>query len=137
MKNIFIYGTLKRGFPNHDQKLLGKYYQCIGKSIEPYPLVIANQFYSPVLLDEVGVGKQVTGELYRVDNPTLVALDEIEGVGQNWGYHRTTIEVQRVKGGTMRAFAYMKYRKDLQVIHTEPLSFYALDARYVHPSMRT
>ena len=46
MFNLFIYGTLKRGYPNHDEyladeKFLGEY-----RTIERFPLIIANKWFA-------------------------------------------------------------------------------------------
>ncbi len=133
---VFVYGTLKRGFPNYDESLLGKFYCGVGTSLDSYPLVVANQFFSPTLIDEKGHGKNVVGELYNVGNEVLDKLDELEGVGQDRGYYRILIEVRQETWQVILAYAYVKNRKDLDIIHSEPLSCYEIDKRYVHPSLR-
>jgi len=133
---IFVYGTLKRGFQNYDEFLLGSIYCDKCKSLETYPLFVANNFFSPVLIDEKGHGKNVLGELYKVSQEILDRLDKLEGVGEDWGYHRVKIEVKQETGNVVLANAYAKNRKDLKSIHSEPLSNYKIDKRYVHPSLR-
>ena len=133
---VFIYGTLKRGFPNHDKPLLGEFYCGTCKSLDTYPLVIANKFFSPVLIDEKGSGLNVIGELYKVSNEVLGKLDTLEGVGKAWGYYRINIEVKQKSGSVVSAATYVKRRKDLDTIHSEPFSNYEFDERYVHPSFR-
>ena len=59
---IFIYGTLKTGQPNHynfekfmkngSLRLIGEAY-----TTHPYPLVIAGRLNAPFLLDAKGTGK--------------------------------------------------------------------------------
>jgi len=79
---VFVYGTLKRGQPNHHwlstvenghQKFLGE-----GVSLNSFPLVIASRYNIPYLIDKPGVGKNICGELYEVDDKMLAKLDELE-----------------------------------------------------------
>ena len=133
---VFIYGTLKRGFPNHDKPLLEKFYCGTCESLDTYPLVIANKFFSPVLIDEKGSGLNVVGELYNVSKEVVDKLDIFEGVGKAWGYYRINIEVKQKSGSVVSATTYVKRRKDLEAVHSEPLSSYKFDERYVHPSFR-
>src|SRR5690349_3164247 len=75
---IFAIGTLKSGFPFHERgrlataRFLGAY-----RSIKPYPLVIAGRWYAPMIFDEPGVGRHVTGELYEVSAECLAHLDRL------------------------------------------------------------
>lgn len=56
---VFVYGTLKRGEPNHhvltetegQQKIFGK-----GCTQHKYPLVIGSQYNIPYLLDNLNIG---------------------------------------------------------------------------------
>lgn len=57
---VFVYGTLKRGEPNHKlienttngyAKFLGS-----GKTVTKYPLVIATKYNVPFLLKKSGIG---------------------------------------------------------------------------------
>ncbi|XP_066587477.1 putative gamma-glutamylcyclotransferase CG2811 isoform X2 [Prorops nasuta] len=82
LHRVFVYGTLKRGEPNHKliqdatkgfAKFLG-----IGKTVKPYPLVIATKYNIPFLLRKEHVGHQIFGELYDVDTKMLKSLDELE-----------------------------------------------------------
>ena len=58
---VFVYGTLKTGFPNHFlledskfgcAKLIGS-----GLTTEKYPLVIATPFFIPMMLNKPGTGE--------------------------------------------------------------------------------
>jgi gamma-glutamylaminecyclotransferase len=133
---VFVYGTLKRGFPNYDESLYGSCYCGIGKSVDTYPLLIAGKFYSPVLVAEKGSGLNVSGELYDVGSEILCALDRLEGVGETWGYYRINIEIRQESGSVVSATTYVKNSEDLGPIHSGPLSSYEIDERYVHPSLR-
>ena len=133
---VFVYGTLKRGYPNYDESLLGAYFREIASSREAFPLVVANRFYSPVLIDEPGAGFPVSGELYCVTETVLARLDEMESVGKPGGYHRELIDIELQDGRLMPAHAYLKHRSDLEVIHSDPMREYPLDDRYVPAAMR-
>ncbi|XP_071492948.1 putative gamma-glutamylcyclotransferase CG2811 [Diadema antillarum] len=79
---VFVYGTLKRGQPNHHvitdfkegYKLIGE-----GQTQSKWPLVIASEFNIPFLLDSEGEGHNVAGEVYEVNDSVFAKLDELEG----------------------------------------------------------
>lgn len=83
LTNVFVYGTLKRGQPNHywmmdttagsPAKLVAS-----GKLLQKYPLVIATRYNVPFLLDQPGTGHFVQGEIYSVDTDKLAHLDVLE-----------------------------------------------------------
>ena len=79
---------------------------------------------------------KVWGELYEVNQAVLDTLDAMEGVGTERGYFKNTIHVVTDAGETIAAIAYMKNRKSLAQIHSEPLSSYEIDERYVLPNDR-
>lgn len=83
MAPVFVYGTLKRGQPNHKVLLDGTNgcaaFQGRGRTVEPYPLVIAGEHNIPRLLNLPGQGQCVVGEIYAVDEQMLRFLDEFEG----------------------------------------------------------
>ncbi len=138
MKNIFVYGTLKRGFPNHSPQRLERFYITDCKTVNHYSLVIVGQYYVPVLLQKnnEAIGEQVLGELYRVDQQTLDCLDKLEGVGKEKGYRRIEIEVLTDAGEIKIADVYIKNRQDLEIVHSTLSTNYALDSRYIIPELR-
>ncbi|KAL6434365.1 hypothetical protein ACFW04_006052 [Cataglyphis niger] len=82
LHRVFVYGTLKRGEPNHGlikdamngyAKFLG-----LGRTTVSYPLVIATKYNIPFLLKKPEVGYLVLGEVYDVDSKMLKKLDELE-----------------------------------------------------------
>lgn len=82
LHRVFVYGTLKRGEPNHGlikdtangyAKFLG-----LGKTTVQYPLVIATKYNIPFLLKKPNTGNYVFGEIYDVDSNMLKRLDELE-----------------------------------------------------------
>lgn len=82
LHRVFVYGTLKRGEPNHSlikdtangyAKFLG-----FGRTTVLYPLVIATKYNIPFLLKKPNMGNFVLGEIYDVDSKMLKRLDELE-----------------------------------------------------------
>lgn len=55
---VFVYGTLKRGEPNHHwfEKEKTGYYKfiCNARTIEKYPLIIGTEYNIPFLLHSPG-----------------------------------------------------------------------------------
>jgi gamma-glutamylaminecyclotransferase len=134
---IFAIGTLKAGFPFHERaglataRFLGAY-----RSIKPYPLVIAGRWYAPMIFDEPGVGRRVTGELYEVSAECLAQLDRLESVGVP-GNFRRLIEVELINGGgATTAFAFMKARELAEPLHSGYLENYE-DRRFIPPEARS
>lgn len=95
MADVFVYGTLKRGQPNHNVLLDGTNgcatFQGRGRTVEPYPLVIAGKHNIPHLLNLPGHGHCVAGEIYSVDKQMLHFLDEFEGCPDT--YQRTQVRI--------------------------------------------
>jgi gamma-glutamylaminecyclotransferase len=137
MQRVFVYGTLKRGFPNHVPVMEHARYLGRCRTLEAYPLVIGGRWFTPCLLDEPGAGCQVLGEEFEVDEATLTALDALESVGKARGYHRVQIAVEDAQGGQQRpCWAYLKRRADVPEIHSGPLAEYPPDPRYIVPARR-
>ena len=137
MHRVFVYGTLKRGFPYHETGLAGQRFLAVCRTLEAFPLVVAGPWFSPVLIAEPGAGRQVLGELYAVDGDALALLDRLEGTHLPGGYQRIEIAVS-VEGdaGPGPAWTYVKRREQAGTLHTEFLEEYRLDPRYVPASRR-
>lgn len=130
MHKVFVYGTLKRGFPNHHymttSKLIGVY-----RTVARYPLVVGGRYFSPSLLPEPGAGKRILGELWEVDDATLAKLDELETVQLPTGYRREMAKIEPEAGGpATEAWTYFRERSRVPVIHADGLDDYQ-DRRYV------
>lgn len=69
--NLFVYGTLKKGFSNHhylkNATLLG-----FAKTALPYPMILKYKAF-PYLINKPNKGLHVKGELYHVDYQTLLS----------------------------------------------------------------
>ncbi|KAI8034156.1 hypothetical protein M5D96_013118 [Drosophila gunungcola] len=90
---VFVYGTLKRGEPNHhwltkkengQARFLGR-----GKTAAKFPLVVGTRYNIPFLLARPGEGNHIEGEIYEVDVAMFGKLDQLEDYPQNiqcWVY---------------------------------------------------
>lgn len=96
-KNIFIYGTLKRGEPNHWLiKKLRKHVTFLseGSSKELYPLVTDPKTSNvPILIDCRGEGQNVQGQVYVADEKGEKVLDKFERLDDVGEYKRINIEI--------------------------------------------
>lgn len=80
---IFVYGTLKFNQPNHywltnPENGIARAISS-GKTAKEYPMLIATRYNIPFLLKVPGVGNQINGEIYAINEPMLAKLDELEG----------------------------------------------------------
>lgn len=133
---VFVYGTLKRGFPNHDPLMTGERLLGLYRTLEALPMVISGQWFSPVVFPERGVGERISGEVYEVDDAKLAQLDKLESVHLPTGYIREELTVEPVAGGgPVAAWIYMKPRDRVAMIHSSYLADYH-DNRYIKASDR-
>lgn len=138
MHDVFVYGTLKRGFPNFDAGGMPEAtYAGLFRTVAPFPLVTGGPWFTPYMIDEPGNGLRVSGELFAVSDALLARLDAFESVHLPDGYHRRAIRVEATADGASRtAWAYLRERSKIDGIHTDPMSEYPLDSAYVLPSDR-
>lgn len=138
MHRVFVYGTLKTGFPYHETGLGGQAFIGRCRTRVAFPLVIGGRWFSPILIAEPGVGKPVLGEVFAVDDQTLAYLDQLEGTHLPIGYERIEIAVEPAEGGVgFPAWTYVKERDRIEIIHSDFLEEYHLDPRYVPASRRS
>jgi gamma-glutamylaminecyclotransferase len=134
-EKIFVFGTLKRGFPLHERGLSGATFLGAYRTRERFPMLIAGPRFAPMMLNEPGLGCHVVGELYDVDERAVANLDQLESVGQP-GNLRVPIEVEPTGGGpAVSAFAYMKARRLAEPAHSGYLELYD-DRRFIAPDGR-
>ena len=134
MHQVFVYGTLKRGFPNTHIGMPRATYLGDYRTADRYPLVIGGQWFTPYLINEPGEGHHVTGEAYEVDDTVLAELDKLESVHLPDGYRRVEISIEPMdRGGPPlnKAWTYLRERRHIDGIHDGPLETYPLDPRYV------
>ncbi|WP_196986396.1 gamma-glutamylcyclotransferase family protein [Caenimonas aquaedulcis] len=105
---MFVFGTLKEGFPNfhinRGRRVAGEF-----QTTTAYPLYLVGERRSPWMLDDPNAGHCVRGQVFEVDAQALQALDALERVHEPDGYKRCSIRVRPVQGGpTLEAQAYLK-----------------------------
>jgi gamma-glutamylaminecyclotransferase len=114
---LFVYGTLKEGFPNHflnqGQRVTGTF-----RTRHAFPLYVVrlpHEDRAPWLVHLPGEGHQVEGQVFKVDDAALPAMDAFEEVGLPTGYLRVEIELDAGPGEDtpLRAHAYMKHADQL------------------------
>ncbi|XP_068234655.1 putative gamma-glutamylcyclotransferase CG2811 isoform X2 [Palaemon carinicauda] len=80
--SVFVYGTLKRGEPNHhwltEKENGDALFVGTANTKEKYPLVIASRYNIPYTLELPGKGENIEGEIYDVDDNMLAKLDVLE-----------------------------------------------------------
>jgi len=102
---VFVYGTLKRKEPNHEKYLSTSKFVTTACTIEKFPLVIASKYNIPFALDHPGLGKNLKGEIYIVNEESLAALDELEN--HPVLYERRLLEFEVENGTNQTAWIYL------------------------------
>jgi len=129
MHEIFVYGTLREGYPNHHHNV-GARRSGIFRTVEKFPLVLNGQRNSPCLIDTPGKGFRVRGEVYRVGDEGLALMDKLERVKAADGYQRQQIlitsDVQSA-AGEVSVFVYLKKAASVHDIRHGPLPEYTLE----------
>lgn len=112
---LFVYGTLKKGFPNQHVMPITTTYLGTATTVSKWPLVVDPIMSIPFLLDfpHSNQAKFVTGELYKADSQALEFLDSFEGVSSRF-YKRISITVTSVieENPNMQQFSAFAYFRD-------------------------
>lgn len=79
---VFVYGTLKRGEPNHHwlteaEKGFSRFL-TEATTLTKFPLVIGTRYNIPFLLNKPNTGNHIQGEVYEVDEKMFANLDILE-----------------------------------------------------------
>ncbi|ROZ63900.1 gamma-glutamylcyclotransferase [Ramlibacter sp. WS9] len=131
MHLVFVFGTLKEGFPNfhvnQGARVPGEFV-----TVDRFPLYLVGERCSPWLVHSAGEGHQVAGQVFQVDDAALSLMDQLERVGEPDGYVRASIEVElrgASRGAPRSVFAYLKppAQFTLADVRHGPLAEYALD----------
>jgi len=125
---VFVYGTLKIGFPNFRMNTGTYSGRC--KTRDCYPLYLVGSRWSPWLLSTVNEGYQVDGQLFMLDDQALFSMDQLERVSFDDGYRRVQLAVIcEQTGQELLAYSYVKSPGQLHSpdIRLGPLSGYDID----------
>ena len=108
---VFVYGTLKKGFPNHTRWMAAARRLCRLRTRERYRLVLNGERLSPCLMAGDGRGHHVIGEVYAVDASSLQQLDRLERIHRPDGYRRRRMVVDSLESTdsvSCEVFVYLK-----------------------------
>ncbi|KAL5287592.1 GGACT family protein [Megaselia abdita] len=97
MSRVFVYGTLKKGEPNHywltkPENGVSKFISE-GTTVTKFPLVIGTRFNIPFILDKKGSGNEVEGEVYEVDEKMMSNLDILEDYPEYYDREKQDIKL--------------------------------------------
>ncbi|MGZ5787389.1 MAG: gamma-glutamylcyclotransferase family protein [Ramlibacter sp.] len=136
---VFVFGTLKEGFPNFHVNR-GRRTPGDFVTLQAYPLHLVGERRSPWMLDQPGVGLNVRGQMFEVDDAALVQMDVLERVGEPDGYRRVRIEVVGPPGtGACEVFAYLKDPAEFAPLAGDalgPLADYTLEHAALYRSRK-
>ena len=110
MQLLFVYGSLKQGFPNEHvntaRRVAGSY-----RTQERFPMFLLGEGEVPCVVSPPGTGHQVIGELYSASADDLARMDRLERIGEPLGYERVEIAIERFDLPTVeqtQALVYLK-----------------------------
>jgi gamma-glutamylaminecyclotransferase len=129
MYSVFLFGTLKKGFPNSSTN---KGSRVAGEFITKnrYPLYLVGERYSPWLVLSEDEGFQVRGQVFTVDEATLDDMDHLERIHETDGYRRVQVQVfSESTHEEMQVFMYVKPPQQLEgkLVQLGPIAEYELE----------
>lgn len=92
MHYVFVYGTLKEGFPNY-QFNKGKRVKGTFVTKDRYPFYLVGNRFAPWLILDRGKGYHIKGQVFHVDETTLKDMDILELISEQDGYRKVEIPV--------------------------------------------
>ena len=129
MHSVFVFGTLKEGFPNSGtnkgSRVAGEFF-----TINRYPLYLVGERYSPWLVLSEGEGFQVRGQVFTVDEATLGDMDRLERIHKTDGYRRVQVQVlSESSNEEIQVFVYVKPLEQLEgmLVQLGPIAEYELE----------
>jgi gamma-glutamylaminecyclotransferase len=108
MHYLFVFGTLKEGFPNF---AANKGVRVSGEFVtrQKYPLYLVGERFSPWLILDEGKGFNVKGQVFSVTDEALLEMDKLERISEPDGYRRLELPVIcAATGDEILAYAYGK-----------------------------
>ena len=138
MYSVFVFGTLKQGFPNssanNGSRVAGEFL-----TINRYPLYLVGERYSPWLVLSEGEGLQIRGQVFTVDEATLGDMDRLERIHKTDGYRRVQVQVfSESTDEEMQVFMYVKPPQQLEgmLVQLGPIAEYELEHASLYQKRR-
>lgn len=108
MHKVFVFGTLKEGFPNFaankGERIPGDFV-----TREKYPLHLVGERFSPWLILAAGKGCHVKGQVFCVTDAALQGMDKLERTAEPDGYQRIELPViSAANGREILVYVYAK-----------------------------
>jgi len=113
MNKVFIFGTLKEGFPNFE-KNKGIRFGHEFETKARYPLYLVGARHSPWLVLDKGNGHNIQGQVFKVSDEALAEMDKLERISAPDGYRRIEITVLAKDSG--EEFVVFTYAKPVEQI---------------------
>ena len=116
MHQIFVFGTLKEGFPNDK---INKGIRIKGDYLTKnrYPLYVVGERFVPWLIIDEGNGHNVRGQVFTVNDETLADMDKLERITELDGYRRIELTViSEESDEELVVFAYGKSMEQLSSV---------------------
>ena len=155
---VFVYGTLKRGFYNHDKVFVREFggIDLVGhanaqvKLVDAqactaddcFKLVVGGKYFAPFMFvaESESGGCRVQGELYEVSDEVLLRLDELEGIAYGY-YARKRIRVisSAAPDSVIEASVYLKVNPAEELKKLPSLPSYTMaihEETYICPEKR-
>ena len=98
MHKIFVFGTLKEGFPNFKTNK-GVRYRGDFETKERFPLYLVGERFSPWLVLNVGEGHPIKGQVFEVSDDVLAEMDTLERITAPDGYRKVSLPVICLESG--------------------------------------
>ena len=136
MQLIFLFGTLKEGYPNYHSNY-GNRVEGDFFTTDRYPLYLVGERYSPWLINDPGSGEFVQGQVFSVDQSALDIMDSLERITEPDGYQRVQVIVKNdVAMEELVVHIYMKQAHLLNPgeIRMGPLKCYELEHTKMYAS---
>lgn len=115
MHNIFVYGSLKRGFHNHWQLEESTFFDT-ALTLRKEWLMFSMGSYPALVRVPNGAGDVITGEIYKVNDETFKRLDRLEWYPHH--YSREKVLILSDNGYLMECWVY--YQPDSDYIREYP-----------------
>ena len=123
---VFVYGSLKQGFPNTHLNT-GVRRSGTFRTRERLPMYLLGAGRVPCMVLSPGTGHHVFGEVYEVTEDSLAIMDRLERLGEPGGYLRIAVEVEDVGARKPTAFTAHVYAKLPEQVASEAQRIGPLD----------